>query len=46
MICAFSSSRRNRAAADAPPATPPTIRIFLIIHRIPFRHKGGTKKFD
>ena len=28
-ICAFSSSRRNRAAHDAPPATPPMITTFL-----------------
>ncbi len=29
-ISAFSSSRRRRAAHDAPPATPPTMMTFMI----------------
>jgi hypothetical protein len=31
MISADSSSRRSLAAADAPPATPPTIKTFILI---------------
>src|SRR5208283_254859 len=30
MISAFSSSLRNRAAQEAPPATPPTMMTFMI----------------
>ena len=39
-ISAFSSSLRRRAAHDAPPATPPTMRTFMI--HLPFQNGRST----